>query len=46
MKVKSFHFYNDYDCDYEINRFIKDKEVIDIKLSTGKYGTFVLIMYK
>ena len=53
MKVKSFCFVNDYDSDHEINRFIKDKEVIDIKITSSSYGmdnknihTTILIMYK
>ena len=45
MKVKLYNGNVDT-LNYKINEFIKDKEIIDIKLSTGKYGTFVLIMYK
>ena len=53
MKVKSFRFHTVVDDD-EINNFIEDKEVIDIKLSGRTYlqGSnshtehTVLILYK
>ena len=45
MKVKLYNGNVDT-LNNKINEFIEDKEVIDIKLSTGKYGTHVLIMYK
>ena len=46
MKVKLLYSGDTNMLNDKINEFIEDKEVIDIKLSTGKYGTHVLIMYK
>lgn len=46
MKVELLYSSNTNMLNDKINKFIEDKEVIDIKLSTSKYGTCVLIMYK
>lgn len=49
MKVKQFvHDGSDFSsaCDERINNFIQDKEVIDVKLSAGKYERVVLVMYE
>lgn len=46
MKVKLLYSGNTDMLNDKINEFIEGKEVIDIKLSTSKYGTCVLIMYK
>lgn len=46
MKVKLLYSDNTNTLNDKINEFIEGKEVIDIKLSTSRYGTCVLIMYK
>lgn len=45
MKVKIFAD-SDYDLlEREINDFIKDKTIINIKFTSSKYTTKVLVMY-
>ena len=45
MKVKIFDgFYRDVEKD--INKFIKDKEVIDIRYSVNRIESSALIMYE
>lgn len=48
MKIKLF--INNTDSfnavDDKINEFIKDKKIIDVKLSTGTYERVVLVMYE
>ena len=42
-KVKVFHFIKQ--ADDEINNFINDKDVVDIKMSANKYGFYIIIIY-
>lgn len=49
MKIKQF-IYDGTDwssaSDQRINEFMQDKEVIDIKLTTGYFERVVLVMYE
>ena len=45
MKVKFFD--TEYDTEEKINSFIKDKIIIDIKMSgNNRNGEMILVMYK
>ncbi len=38
MKVKIFDFEHEFDLEKNINDFIRDKEIIDIKYSTSHFS--------
>ena len=48
MKIKQFVLDGSGSSasDKTINEFIQDKDVIDVKLSTGKFERVVLVMYE
>lgn len=45
MQVKIFKRVNYLYLEEEINEFIKDKTIIDIKFQANKYGYYAMIMY-
>lgn len=48
MKIKQFINKTDSSnaTDEQVNDFIQDKKIIDVKLATGTYERVVLVMYE
>lgn len=51
MKIKVFRDWRFFDeqirgCEDDVNQFIKDKDVVDIKYSVGENGDNFMVIYK